>query len=55
MDRLNVVRPIRLRDLPALLALAKVLPESWFNRLFYHLLVVTRARRVGRGKYRPAS
>ena len=39
----------------ALLALAKVLPESWFNRLFYHLLVVTRARRVGRGKYRPAS
>jgi GT2 family glycosyltransferase len=34
-----------------LLGLAKLLPESWFNRLFYRLLTATRARRVGRGDY----
>src|SRR5262249_13786084 len=34
-----------------LLFLAKLLPESWFNGLFQRLLVVTRARRVGRGEY----
>jgi glycosyltransferase involved in cell wall biosynthesis len=38
-----------------LLALAKMLPESWFNELFYRLLVVTRARRVKRGEYQPES
>jgi glycosyltransferase involved in cell wall biosynthesis len=37
----------------ALLGLAKVLPEPWFNDLFYRLLTVTRARRIERGVYRP--
>jgi glycosyltransferase involved in cell wall biosynthesis len=38
-----------------LLFLAKLLPESWFNQLFYRLLVVTRARRVERGEYESVS
>ena len=38
-----------------LLGLAKLLPETWFNRLFYHLLTMSRARRVGDGKYQAAS
>jgi glycosyltransferase involved in cell wall biosynthesis len=36
-----------------LLGLAKLLPEAWFNDLFYRLLVTTRARRVKRGEYQP--
>jgi hypothetical protein len=36
-----------------LLGLAKLLPESWFNALFYRLLVMTRAHRVERGAYQP--
>ena len=36
-----------------LLGLAKLLPESWFNGLFYRLLVATRARRMERGAYQP--
>jgi len=38
----------------ALLGLAKLLPEAWFNHLFYRVLVVARARRVERGEYQPA-
>ena len=37
-----------------LLGLAKLLPESWFNRLFYRLLAFNRARRVERGEYQAA-
>jgi glycosyltransferase involved in cell wall biosynthesis len=35
----------------ALLGPARLLPEAWFNQLFYHILVMTRARRVARGGY----
>jgi glycosyltransferase involved in cell wall biosynthesis len=54
--RANRARPGEVAPLKAvgLLFLAKLLPESWFNRLFHRLLVVTRARRVGRGEYQPA-
>jgi glycosyltransferase involved in cell wall biosynthesis len=37
-----------------LLGLAKLLPEAWFNSLFFRLLTATRARRVGRGEYQAA-
>ncbi len=33
-----------------LLAAAKMLPESWFNNLFFWLLIKTRARRIDRGE-----
>ena len=53
--RANRATPGEIAPLKAvgLLGLAKLLPESWFNELFYRLLVVTRARRLGRGEYRP--
>jgi glycosyltransferase involved in cell wall biosynthesis len=35
-----------------LLGSARLLPESWFNALFYRLVVETRARRVRRGDLR---
>jgi glycosyltransferase involved in cell wall biosynthesis len=38
-----------------LLGLAKLLPEAWFNQLFYRLLTMTRTRRVDRGEYKPTS
>lgn len=38
-----------------LLSLAKLLPEAWFNFLFYRLLTITRARRVSDGKYKSIS
>jgi glycosyltransferase involved in cell wall biosynthesis len=37
-----------------LLGLAKLLPEAWFNLLFFRLLTATRARRVDRGEYQAA-
>ena len=55
--RANRVTPGGIAPIAAfgLLGLAKLLPESWFNRLFYRLLVVSRAGRIGRRKYqRPA-
>jgi hypothetical protein len=33
-----------------LLISAKLLPEAWFNNLFFWLLVRTRSRRIGRGE-----
>jgi glycosyltransferase involved in cell wall biosynthesis len=33
-----------------LLILAKLLPEAWFNNLFFRLLVKARARQIGRGE-----
>jgi glycosyltransferase involved in cell wall biosynthesis len=33
-----------------LLIAAKLLPEAWFNNLFFWLLVRTRSRRIGRGE-----
>lgn len=53
--RANRATPGEIAPLKAagLLGLAKLLPESWFNRLFYRLLAVTRARRIGRGQYQP--
>jgi hypothetical protein len=36
-----------------LLGLAKLLPETWFNKLFYEVLNRTRRRRAERGDYRP--
>jgi glycosyltransferase involved in cell wall biosynthesis len=42
-------------SLPAaagLLVLAKILPESWFNAMFYRLHATVRARRIGRGELR---
>lgn len=55
--RANRVTPGEIAPLAAigLLGLAKLLPEAWFNRLFYRLLTMTRARRVGEGKYQPTS
>lgn len=35
-----------------LLIAAKLLPEAWFNNLFFWLLVRTRLRRIGRGELR---
>lgn len=37
-----------------LLGLAKLLPEAWFNKLFYRMLNRTRTRRVARGEYQGA-
>ena len=53
--RSNRAPPGKIAPLKAagLLGLAKLLPEAWFNGLFYRLLVVTRARRIGRGDYQP--
>ena len=53
--RANRTTPGQIAPLKAagLLGLAKLLPESWFNHLFYRLLISTRARRVGRGEYQP--
>jgi glycosyltransferase involved in cell wall biosynthesis len=55
--RANRATPGEIAPLKAvgLLFLAKLLPESWFNRLFHRLLVVTRARRLGRGEYQPVA
>ena len=33
-----------------LLIAAKLLPEAWFNNLFFRLLVRTRSQRIGRGE-----
>jgi glycosyltransferase involved in cell wall biosynthesis len=54
--RSNRATPGKIAPLKAagLLGLAKLLPESWFNRLFYRLLGFSRARRVERGEYRAA-
>jgi glycosyltransferase involved in cell wall biosynthesis len=54
--RSNRAAPGKIAPLKAagLLGLAKLLPESWFNRLFYRLLGFSRARRVERGEYRAA-
>jgi glycosyltransferase involved in cell wall biosynthesis len=51
--RANRAAPGKIAPLKAagLLGLAKLLPESLFNRLFYRLLTATRARRVERGEY----
>ncbi len=35
-----------------LLGSARLLPEAWFNHLFYRLIVMTRARRIVRGEIR---
>jgi glycosyltransferase involved in cell wall biosynthesis len=35
-----------------LLGSARLLPEDWFNHLFYRLMVITRARRIARGEIR---
>jgi len=35
-----------------LLGSARLLPEVWFNDLFYRLMVMTRARRIARGEIR---
>jgi len=55
--RANRAAPGKVWPLQAagLLGLAKLLPEAWFNRLFYRLLTMTRARRIDRGDYRQAS
>jgi glycosyltransferase involved in cell wall biosynthesis len=54
--RSNRAAPGKIAPLKAvgLLGLARLLPESWFNRLFYRLLTGTRARRVDRGEYQAA-
>jgi glycosyltransferase involved in cell wall biosynthesis len=54
--RSNKAVPGKVAPLKAagLLGLAKLLPEPWFNDLFYRLLVTTRARRVERGDYQSA-
>jgi glycosyltransferase involved in cell wall biosynthesis len=51
--RSNRAVPGKIAPLKAagLLGLAKLLPEPWFNGLFYRLLTTTRARRVQRGEY----
>ena len=51
--RSNRALPGKVAPLKAagLLGLAKLLPEPWFNDLFYRTLVTTRARRVQRGDY----
>jgi hypothetical protein len=53
--RANRATPGEIAPLKAvgLLGLAKLLPEPWFNGLFYRLLVMTRAHRVERGAYQP--
>ncbi len=38
----------------ALLLAAKLLPEDWFNALFFWLLVKTRSRRIDRGEIKAA-
>jgi GT2 family glycosyltransferase len=38
-----------------LLSLAKLLPETWFNKLFYGALNRARRRRVKRGEYQPST
>jgi GT2 family glycosyltransferase len=55
--RANRATPGEIAPLTAagLLSLAKLLPEAWFNFLFYRLLTVTRARRVDHGKYQSPS
>jgi glycosyltransferase involved in cell wall biosynthesis len=55
--RANRAAPGEIATLKAigLLGLAKLLPEAWFNLLFYRLLTMNRARRVGDGKYQPVS
>ena len=54
--RANRATPGEIAPLTAigLLGLAKLLPEAWFNFLFYRLLTMTRARRVDHGKYQSA-
>jgi len=51
--RSNRETPGKIAPLTAagLLGMAMLLPESWFNHLFYRLLTATRARRVERGEY----
>jgi hypothetical protein len=55
--RANRATPGEIAPLTAigLLGLAKLLPERWFNLLFYRLLTMTRARRVEHGKYQSTS
>jgi glycosyltransferase involved in cell wall biosynthesis len=55
--RANRAKPGEIAPLQAigLLGLAKLLPEAWFNLLFYRLLTMTRTRRAGHGKYRSKS
>jgi glycosyltransferase involved in cell wall biosynthesis len=55
--RANRATPGQIAPLTAfgLLGLAKLLPEAWFNSLFYRLLTTTRARRVDHGKYQSPS
>lgn len=55
--RANRSNPGEIAPLKAigLLGLAKLLPEAWFNQMFYRLLVVTRARRIQRGDYQSGS
>ncbi|MBV8753434.1 MAG: glycosyltransferase family 2 protein [Hyphomicrobiales bacterium] len=55
--RANRAAPGEIAPLTAigLLGLAKLLPEAWFNFLFYRLLTMTRARRVDHGKYQSTS
>lgn len=55
--RANRAAPGEIAPLTAigLLGLAQLLPEAWFNLLFYRLLTMTRARRVDHGKYQPPS
>jgi hypothetical protein len=38
-----------------LLLAAKLLPETWFNNLFFRLLARTRARRIARGELQAGS
>jgi glycosyltransferase involved in cell wall biosynthesis len=54
--RANRATPGEIAPLKAvgLLGLAKLLPEPWFNDLFYRLLVATRAHRIERGAYQAA-
>ncbi len=55
--RVNRAKPGEIAPLQAigLLGLAKLLPEAWFNLLFYRLLTMTRTRRASYGKYQSKS
>jgi hypothetical protein len=44
---------VSLLEAAGLLGLAKLLPETWFNKLFYEALNLARRRRAARGDYRP--
>jgi glycosyltransferase involved in cell wall biosynthesis len=38
-----------------LLAMAVLLPESWFNRMYHRMFILSRSRRLARGELQPAS